>query len=98
MPQLSEDLRRALTNVVATTEDGSLGTALVLSGSGFANSALRALFNSLFLVSGSREPLKVFDSRAAAAEWLAELSQGAGVSWNPADIVAQTQLLEAAAQ
>ncbi|MBL8740330.1 MAG: hypothetical protein JNK04_04520 [Myxococcales bacterium] len=63
-------------------------SAIVIESEGFASATVRALLGALILLSRTESPQKMFETRALAADYLA---QHAPAGWRPED------LLEAAA-
>jgi hypothetical protein len=85
LPNISDDLRDAVQELMRHSEEGTLGSAFVLRGHGMFVSTIRAFLSGAFLLAGSREPYRIFAEAEAAADWLAPIA-GAGAPWTPAQV------------
>lgn len=86
VPRFDEAFREEVSQMVAETEEASLGTAFVLTGHGMVTSGLRAFFNGVFLLSHTQEPNRVFAETSTAVGWLAELP-GMAAHWTAGELL-----------
>lgn len=93
LPRFTDEFRSAATELVKSTEAGSLGSAIVVSGSGFFDSAVRAFLGGVFLFAGSREPMRVFKSTPQAVAWVCSQCERHGIQWTQAQVLAEHQQL-----
>jgi len=67
----------------------SPGSALVIEGGGVRGIAARAIVNGMFILSGRRSGVKVFDHVADASRWLSSYARSIGAAPVASDEIAQ---------
>jgi hypothetical protein len=87
-PNFRDDVREELVKLMRDPRVQGKGAAHVILVPGLAGSAARAFISTLFLLSRSPSPNKVFAQLEAGATWLAPLLSTGREVWSPEDILA----------
>lgn len=91
-PSFSEEMRREAAEVSKRDDLYTLGTANIVALDGLRGSATRAFLGTIFLLSRSKTPTKVFATPEDAASWLAPRL---GPPWTSDEILGLCKTAEA---